>query len=298
MLQIADHIYYIEAENRGRYPYCHSLLVKDDVSVIIDPACREDLMRSLGANGGADIILNTHYHEDHRTFNFCFERARLYVHELDAPGYGPVDDFMSDFSVANPAAAALKNFWRDFLLENCKYRPYRVEKTFSDGFELNLGHTVVQAIHTPGHSAGHCCFHFPREEVVYLGDIDLTSFGPWYASRNSGIDAFLSSIERIRRLKPKKVITSHGDGLVSEEIDARLEAYAAVIHRRDSQILDFLSQPRSLEEILDLEVVYRRAHKAPDSFFCWDDRMMIEMHLARLLRLGLIKTLDKKYSLG
>jgi glyoxylase-like metal-dependent hydrolase (beta-lactamase superfamily II) len=157
--------------------------VKDDVSVIIDPACREDLMRSLGANGGADIILNTHYHEDHRKFNFCFERARLYVHELDAPGYGPVDDFMSDFSVANPAAAALKNFWRDFLLENCKYRPYRVEKTFSDGFELNLGHTVVQAIHTPGHSAGHCCFHFPREEVVYLGDIDLTSFGPWYASR-------------------------------------------------------------------------------------------------------------------
>jgi glyoxylase-like metal-dependent hydrolase (beta-lactamase superfamily II) len=173
-----------------------------------------------------------------------------------------------------------------------------VEKTFSDGFELNLGHTVVRVIHTPGHSAGHCCFHFPREEILYLGDIDLTSFGPWYASRNSGIDAFLSSIERIRRLNPKKVITSHGDGLVSEGIDARLEAYAAVIHRRDSQILAFLSQPRSLEEILDLEIVYRRAHKAPDSFFHWDDRMMIEMHVERLLRLGRIKVLDRKYSLG
>jgi glyoxylase-like metal-dependent hydrolase (beta-lactamase superfamily II) len=297
MHQISDHIFFIEAEAKGRYPYSHSLYVKDDISVIIDPACREDLMQDLGSKHAADIVLNTHYHEDHRTFNYCFDGAGLYAHALDEPGYGPVDEFMEDFSVVN--SNLLKNFWRDFLLENCKYRPYKVEKAFTDGFELELGHTTVQVIHTPGHSAGHCCFYFPRESLLYLGDIDLTSFGPWYASQNSDIDAFLSSIERVRALKPESVVTSHGEGLVTEEIDARLEAYAGIINRRDSEILDFLvSGRRTLEEIFNLEIVYRRNHKSPDSFFYWDDRMMIEMHLVRLERLGKIKKLDNGYSLG
>ncbi len=287
MKQLTDHIFFIEAESRGRYPYSHSLYVKDAVSLIIDPACREDLMQDLGSRGAADMILNTHYHEDHRTYNYCFNGAALYAHELDARGYGPVDDFMLDFSVVN--SDLLKNFWRDFLLDNCKYRAYNVANAFSDGFELNLGHTVVRAIHTPGHSAGHCSFYFPSEEILYLGDIDLTSFGPWYASRNSAIDPFLSSIERVRALKPKAVVTSHGDGVLTENIDKRLQAYADIIHRRDTQILEFLSTPRSIEEIFDLEIVYRRNHKSPDSFFYWDDRMMIEMHLSRLEITGKIR---------
>lgn len=297
MHQISDHIFFIEAEARGRYPFSHSLYVKDDVSVIIDPACREELMLDLGSKHAADVVLNTHYHEDHRTFNYCFDGAGLYAHELDAPGYGPVDEFMLDFSVVN--SDLLKNFWRDFLLENCRYRPYEVEKTFADGFELELGHTTVRVIHAPGHSAGHCCFYFPRESILYLGDIDLTSFGPWYASRNSDIEAFVSSIERVRALKPEVVVTSHGDGLVTEDIDARLEEYAGIIDRRDNKILEFLAAgTHTLEEIFGLEVVYRRTHKSPDSFFYLDDRMMIEMHLSRLERLGKIKKLDNGYSLG
>jgi len=296
MHQLTDHIYYIEAENRGRYPNSHSLLIKDDVSVIIDPACREEQMSELASENGIDIVLNTHYHEDHRTYNYLFNGAGLYVHELDARGYGPVDDFMNDFSVVN--SELLRGFWREFLLDNCKYRPYPIAKTFGDGFRLELGHTTLEVIHTPGHSAGHCCFFFPNERILYLGDIDLTSFGPWYASKNSNIDAFLASIERVRKLHPKIVITSHGDGLLSDGIQARLQAYADIIHRRDAQILGFLAQPRALEQILDLEIIYRRAQKAPDAFFHWDDRMMIEMHLSRLQVAGRIKLLDKCYSLG
>ncbi|RJP14011.1 MAG: MBL fold metallo-hydrolase [Candidatus Abyssobacteria bacterium SURF_5] len=296
MIEIADRIYFIESENRGRYPNSHSLFVDDDLGMVIDPACREELMLELAASHKTSIILNTHYHEDHRIYNYCFTRAQLYTHELDARGYGSIEDFMQDFSVVN--SDTLKNFWRDFLLDNCKYRPYTVAQTFSDGFQIDLGHTVVKTIHTPGHSAGHSCFYFPKEQVLYLGDIDLTSFGPWYASRNSDIDAWLTSIERVRRLKPKIVVTSHGDGLVTENLDARIQTYANTIHQRDNRILEFLQRPRTKEEILDLEIVYRRNHKSPDSFFYWDDRMMIEMHIFRLERQGRLKRLDRNYVIG
>lgn len=294
MTEIADRIFYIEGENKGRYPDCHGLLVRDDTSVIIDPACREDLMRNIASAGGVDIVLNTHYHEDHRIYNYVFEGAGLLVHELDAHGYGDAESFMADFSyIRNPR---LEQLWRAFLLDTCKYRPYKVERTFKDGDEIDLGHTSLQVIHTPGHSAGHCCFFFPAEGVAYLGDVDLTSFGPWYASLNSDIDEFLRSIERLRELRPKAVVTSHGDGLITENIDERLKQYAEVIHRRDEMILDFVTQPRRLDEILDLEIVYRRKLKAPDAFFYWDDRWMIEAHLDRLVSMNKLRVDNATYS--
>jgi glyoxylase-like metal-dependent hydrolase (beta-lactamase superfamily II) len=294
LVEIADHIFYIEGENKGRYPDCHSMLVRDTASAIIDPACREDLMLEIASNGGVDMVFNTHYHEDHRVYNYIFENARLLVHKLDAEGYGEVEDFMSGFSyIKNPQ---LEQLWHAFLLDTCKYRPYEVDDMFADGAEIDLGHTLLQVIHTPGHSAGHCCFYFPREEIAYLGDIDLTSFGPWYAALDSNIDDFLRSIERIRELQPRVVITSHGDGLVTENIDRRLKEYVDIARNRDEKILEFVTQPRTLEEILGLEIVYRKKQKAPDSFFYWDDRWMIEAHLDRLMRTGKLLRVDGTYS--
>ena len=294
MVEIADRIFYIEGENGGRYPDCHALFVKDDRSAIIDPACRDELMRGLASEHGVGLVLNTHYHEDHRIYNYHFDNARLLVHELDAHGYGDVDDFMSGFSIVK--SPAIEQLWRAFLLDTCKYRPYEIDETFADGFELDLGHTTVRAVHTPGHSAGHCCFFFPREGVAYLGDVDLTSFGPWYASVNSDIDDFLSSIDRIRELAPSAVVTSHGDGLITENVDERLRNYADIIHRRDSAILDFATRPRSLDEILALEIVYRKKQKQPDAFFYWDDRWMIEAHLERLVRTAKLERHGETYS--
>ncbi len=293
-VEIADRIFYIEGENGGRYPDCHGLLVRDDTTAIVDPACREGLMREIASNGGVDIVLNTHYHEDHRIYNYVFADARLLVHELDAHGYGDVEDFISGFSVVK--SPQIKQVWEAFLAETCKYRPYDVDETFADGHEIDLGHTTLRVIHTPGHSAGHCCFFFPREGVAYLGDLDLTRFGPWYASRNSDVDDFLRSIERIRELRPEVVVTSHGDGLITENVDGRLEEYADIIHRRDREILEFVAEARTLDEVLTLEIIYRKKQKEPGSFFYWDDRWMIEAHLARLVGLDKLKQDGENYS--
>jgi glyoxylase-like metal-dependent hydrolase (beta-lactamase superfamily II) len=290
MIEIADRIFYIEGENRGKYPDCHGLLVKDDVSAIIDPACREDLMHEIAADG-VDIVLNTHYHEDHRIYNYVFENARLLAHGLDAHGYGTAEEFMSGFAIVK--SPQIEQLWREFLFETMKYRPYKIDETITDGQEIDFGHTKLQVIHTPGHSSGHCCFFFPEERIAYLGDVDLTSFGPWYASSHSDIEDFLTSIERLRALAPTTVITSHGDGLISEEIrgegikeesiDERLKEYALMIGKREEKIMDFVTEPRSLDEILGLEIIYRMKQKAPDAFFYWDDRWMIELHLDRLV---------------
>ncbi|MHA1432095.1 MAG: MBL fold metallo-hydrolase [Candidatus Freyarchaeota archaeon] len=73
----------------------------------------------------------------------------------------------------------------------------------------SLGDTKLQVLHTPGHSRGHCCFLLPEEKIVFLSDIDLTSFGPWYGALDSNVDDFIDSIEKLKRMSFEIAVTSH-----------------------------------------------------------------------------------------
>ncbi len=42
---------------------------------------------------------------------------------------------------------------------------------FQDGHRFDLGGRVVEAVHTPGHSPGHCCFYEPERRRLYAGDL-------------------------------------------------------------------------------------------------------------------------------
>lgn len=40
-----------------------------------------------------------------------------------------------------------------------------------DGDQLDLGGRILQVIHTPGHSPGHCCFYDPDRQYLFSGDL-------------------------------------------------------------------------------------------------------------------------------
>ena len=62
---------------------------------------------------------------------------------------------------------------------------------FRDGDVFELGGGVrVRAIHTPGHTRGHCAFRVEPDDVLYLGDIDLSSFGPYYGDAWCDLEDF------------------------------------------------------------------------------------------------------------
>jgi glyoxylase-like metal-dependent hydrolase (beta-lactamase superfamily II) len=40
----------------------------------------------------------------------------------------------------------------------------------ADGQLLDIAGVVLETMHTPGHTPGHCCFYVPSEGVLFSGD--------------------------------------------------------------------------------------------------------------------------------
>ena len=177
-------IVFIPGRRDGRYPYCNSLFINDETNVIIDPGSDRTRLQTLHRKHTIDVIINSHYHEDHTAFNHLFPEAALSVHEKEVVCHQSLDVFL-DYSGIK--GTDLEQTWRSILIESFHYCERSPTYSFADGDIFTFGATSMQVIHTPGHTIGHCCFYFPVEELLYLGDLDLTPFGPWYGNPESRV---------------------------------------------------------------------------------------------------------------
>ena len=46
----------------------------------------------------------------------------------------------------------------------------KADRFFKDGEEIRMAGFSIRVIHTPGHTAGGCCYYFPDEGVLFSGD--------------------------------------------------------------------------------------------------------------------------------
>ena len=97
------------------------------------------------------------------------------------------------------------------------YHPRPDAQPYSDGARWDLGGGVsVTAIHLPGHTRGHCALLVEPAGVAFIGDIDLTGFGPYYGDATSSLADFRSSLEAVKAIPARAWVTSHHRGVVSD----------------------------------------------------------------------------------
>lgn len=280
-------------ERGGRYPHGNSMLVAGtEETLLVDPSLSLIGRDSLPFT---DRVLNSHCHEDHVAGNHLYPKAALHLHEADLPGMRSLDDMMAIYGMSPRIAAAFRQVLRD----DFHYVPRPDATAFRDGDVFDLGGTRVRVIHAPGHTRGHCVLHVEPEDVVYLGDIDLSSFGPYYGDAWSSLDDFERTLANVRTIEARWYATFHHVGVV-EGRDAfveRLDRFAAVIGTRERRLLDFLAEPRTIDEIVAHRFVYRPGDAVP---FADDvERRSMTQHLERLLAAGAVEeTAPGRYRAG
>jgi ribonuclease/clavin/mitogillin len=289
LIEIAPHIFLVEGEKRGQFPFSHSILIRDEVTALIDTGCGLERLQRLKQQYPPDLVINSHAHPDHIPGNWLFKGRPLLVPRQSFDYTGRIDLVSERFTESRDLA----RIWREYVRAATGFRDALPTGHYDDGQHLQFGSVELVAVHSPGHTHDSYCFVEPRQEILFSFDMDLSPFGPWYGHPDSAIDDFESSIQRVRNLRPRILVTSHM-GIITKDIRERFEAYQAVIAQRDARVLEFLSQERSLEEMVDAPLVYQDYPFAPELLRQWD-RNMLKKHLRRLKQRGLVHKTEKGY---
>jgi glyoxylase-like metal-dependent hydrolase (beta-lactamase superfamily II) len=275
-------VYY--GAKRGKYPHGNSLVVRgSDERIIIDPSL--GIVARAPSHPPADRVLISHCHEDHVAGCHLYHDLPWHLHEADLAGIRSLDGMLAIYGFPD----AIEAGWREALVSRFHYTPNADAIAYRDGDVFDLGGGArIHVIHLPGHTRGHCAFLIEPDGVLYLGDIDLSSFGPYYGDAWSSLEAFERSLARVREIDAAYYATFHHIGVLRSraEFVERLDRFSAVIADRERRLVEFLSEPRSMDDIVRHRFVYR-----PNDQLAYADgveRRSMGMHLDRLLRSGIV----------
>lgn len=107
-------------------------------TMVVDPSVAEPVLDEAQARGWTITqIWNTHWHPDHTGGNAAIKEA-------------------TGCTITGPAAEA--------------ERIPTLDRKVAEGDSVSLGKVKAQVLDVPAHTAGHIAFHFPTEQVAFVGD--------------------------------------------------------------------------------------------------------------------------------
>ena len=283
--QIAPGLYLVHATKEARIPYAHSLLALGQRNILVDTGLGIDVVRDLKRRHDIHLVLNSHYHRDHNFGNWLFRGVPVLAHKLDAPMLNSHPIYFRKMGIVGRKD---ERDIRKFTLAFIPHRQGPKVGTFDDGDRFDLGGPILEAVHLPGHSPGHCGFFHRESRTLFSGDICPDSFGPWYGHVCSSAEDFSASIDRIIRLRARRLVTAH-TAPVEKDIAGTLRRYKARISERDRYIREVLRAPATMDELVRRHPLYGAhigALKLPFRF--WEE-VMVRKHVARLLAKGLVR---------
>jgi len=125
-------------------------------------------------------------------------------------------------------------------------------------------------------------FLIEPEGILFLGDIDLSSFGPFYGDAWSNLEDFESSPKRVADIGARTWATFHHVGIIEDPslFREKLDRFASRIPQRDEAILSYLERPRTVAEMISHRFLYPEHVKEP--FVDAIEKRTVAQHLARL----------------
>ena len=111
-----------------------------------------------------------------------------------------------------------------------------------NGEVIAAGDGMVTTLHTPGHSLDHCCFL--DGDDIFCGD--LVRLGGTIvipATRGGDLSQYLSSLQRVRALRPMRLLPGHGP-VIDDPVKV-IDAYVQHRAQREAEVI------RALEAGLD-----------------------------------------------
>lgn len=169
-------------------------------------------------------LLCTHHHPDHFGTSRVYKEltgAEVYLHPLELPriermqSTAPSPEALAFFRAHGvPIPQSPDGHPTPGRYFGTLYAPTTPDHLLQDGATIRLGTRECVVIWTPGHTPGHCCFYFPQDKIVIVGDHLLPKITPhvgvYYMGPENPLLDFLRSQEKIQQLDVELVLPAHG----------------------------------------------------------------------------------------
>jgi glyoxylase-like metal-dependent hydrolase (beta-lactamase superfamily II) len=209
----------------------------------------------------ADLVIQGHIHEDHTAGLVRLPHVPVYTHQADLPAIQSWQGCEIAFGYDEKTWKAQKRY----MLDKFSYvlRPDAV------GFDVNAvwnlgGGVTINAIHMLRHTAGHCVLLVEPLGLAFLGDIELSGFGPYYGDHTSSLAEMRRTLKRLSSLPANIWVTSHHRGVYTDRalMLQDLQAFENKIEQREQRILSLLTdRHRTLEDLTACGVLFPQSSK-------------------------------------
>ena len=273
MPAVSERVFRVQAPYAGNA--VHRYLVRGAKLGLIDSGASdspmtavEPALRELGLDwSDLDYLINTHGHKDHAGGNGevkeAAPRAEIALHHADAYlAAGPEAHLTSPTDVS----FAMRLMGRADLLPEYEVtlrkvvgKSVGVDRELSDGDVVDLGQGVrLTTVHTPGHTAGSCCFLWEAGGTVFSGDAVQ---GHGWRPGNGPVyhDAvYLDSLDRIGALGAETLCMGHTfgwSGVLNDPV------------RRGPEIARTLESSRRTSAVIERAAALALKRRGPDAPF-------------------------------
>lgn len=278
-------------QRSGKYPDGNQIIIRgsDVVAAFDTPLVANTIGLAFEAT---ELVILSHAHEDHMAGLHLLPDAEIHVHNADLAAVRSWGGMLAALGSDTAYQGDLLDlFRRDFF-----YTPRPDAFGYADGARWELGHESVRAFHMPGHTAGHSALFVESESLLFISDIDLTGFGPYYGDAGSSLDDFRRTLQEIAKIDARVWVTAHHRGIYTDRelFLSHLAAYAAKIERREQRLLDLLAEsPKTLAQLVECRLLYPAEFKA-----LWvidAETRTIAQHLSELLEQGRVAKFGCQY---
>jgi glyoxylase-like metal-dependent hydrolase (beta-lactamase superfamily II) len=187
---------------------------------------------------------------------------------------------------------------RRHVQEDFHFVPRPGAQGYGDGQTWDLGGVTVRAIHMPGHTGGHSVLMVEPDGIAFIGDIDLSGFGPYYGDACSDLAQFLDTLERMESLEARVWITSHHKGAITDRDQMRglLARFRHRVVEREQAIVQALEgNGKTLPELVAHRFLYPPGYH---ELFVEDvERKTLREHLKLLMAEDRVREEDGRYRL-
>jgi glyoxylase-like metal-dependent hydrolase (beta-lactamase superfamily II) len=294
MLQFGSVDVYLGAQS-GKYPDGNQVVVRgSDVCVAFDTPLasrdRADLLSEV------DLVILGHVHEDHVAALDLLPHAAVMAHELDVAAVRSWEGLSAHYGYAKQTLDGV----HEMVVHDFHYAPRPDALPYRDQQSWDLGGGVrIRAHHLPGHTSGHCALVIENEGVAFIGDIDLSGFGPYYGDATSSLTAFRQTLRDVADLDAKAWITSHHKAVITDRVQflQDLARFASRIEERTERLLQRLHEgPRSVNELASAGFLYPPGHSAPWTTSA--EQRTLQQHLDELLAQHRVQLQEGRYTLA